>query len=92
MCFGCGLLRPLLSCDLPHPFPSMCRKSKEEQRQYEQRRAEEIYESLQRAKSIAQKRAEQMSRSVEVCVCVCVCVCVFGVVYVCVVLRCNFVP
>ena len=83
MCFGCVLLRPLLSCDLPHPFLSMCRKSKEEQRQYEQQRAEEIYESLQRAKSIAQKRAEQMSRSVEVCVCVCVCVCVWSCMCVC---------
>lgn len=40
-------------------------RSKEEQRQYEQQRAEEIYMSLRRAKTVAQKRAEEMSRSVE---------------------------
>ena len=51
------------------PSPShLHRTSEEEKLKFEQERAEELYKNMRRAKMVAKKRSEEMSKMVEVCV------------------------
>ena len=51
-----------------HIFTHVYRASEEEKKKYEEERAEELFRNMQRAKMVAKKRAEEMSKDVEVCV------------------------
>ena len=60
------------------------RLTDEEQSKFEKERTEEVFTSLQRARSISKKRAASVAQNVEVRLCVCVCVCVCACVRACV--------
>ena len=45
----------------------VCRKTREEQKQFQQKRAEELYVNIKRVKELGKKRAQEVSKTVEVC-------------------------
>ena len=45
----------------------MCRTTDEEQRQYERKRADEVFATLLRVKRLAKRRAQEIANRVEVC-------------------------